>query len=127
MVELVFKYPEKKPPFFGIKFDVETEGMMLNQSWVRLKGKEWNARMEILGKKMELTIYSKKEFRHTYVVNNYDSVSLKKFLRETRQNDKINFGHVTQNSDGSHKIIRTGVNNAAWVLPITKIEVLSEH
>lgn len=127
MTELVFKYPERKPPFFGIKFDIETEAMRLNQTWINEYNKEWNIRIEIIGVRLELILYSKKEFKHTYVIYKYDRANLKKFMRELRQNDKINFGHVTENKDGSHKVVRTSVNNKVWVLPITKVEIYSEH
>ncbi len=50
-----------------------------------------------------------------------------KFMRETRQNDKINFGHLFVQQDSSHKIARVPKNNAPWVIPIGKIEIFHEH
>ncbi len=121
MIELVFKFPDKKPPFFGIQFDNEHEAALLNHSWIDiLKDKEWNAMIYVIGFKLELTIYSKREYQYTYKIYKYDRAALKKFIRETRQNDKINFGHVFC-TEGIHKIVRT-INNNVWVLPIKNIE-----
>lgn len=127
-LELVVKFPEKKPPFMGVLYENEFTGRRLNQSWVNTYGKfSYQIRIEPDLDFLKVTL-SQKELgeKYDYLISHYDERKLKDFLERTKNLKQINFGHVTKEFDDL-KIIKTSVGNKVWVVKVDNVEYFNEH
>jgi hypothetical protein len=127
-LELVFKFPEKKPPFMGVVYENEFTGKRLNQSWVNTYGSfSFQIRIEPDLDFLKLTL-SQKELgeKYDYLISRFDEPKLKDFLSRTKDLKQINFGHVLKEFDDL-KIIKTSVGFRPWVVKVDTVEFFNEH
>jgi hypothetical protein len=127
-LELVFKFPENKPPFMGVVYENEFTGKRLNQSWVNTYGSfSFQIRIEPDLDFLKLTL-SQKELgeKYDYLISRFDKNKLIEFLDKTKNLKQVNFGHVVKEFDDL-KIIKTSVGFKPWVVKVDNIEFFNEH
>ena len=123
-MELVLKQPKNKPPFLGIQFENEYKASTLNQNWPNsYRSSLYSIELEPEVEGMSLVIKLESfGFNYKYENVKYDPVKLSKWLLQTKAEKQYNFGHVIKVLD-THKVVRTTVNSALWVLKVKEINL----
>lgn len=123
-MDLVLKMPKGKPPFIGVLFlsqwDAQRTNKLLPDSYSM---DTYQISLEP-SHKLFLNLHNGTIHRARYELG-YDPVKLLRFLHQTRECRKFNFGHVYL-EDGDHKIALTTATMKKFVLKVDKVDVVAE-
>lgn len=127
-LELVIRYPDKKPPYVGILFQSSFTAGRTNQGWVNnYKNYFYQLRIEPLKDCLMITLSQKDyHWKYSYLIHKYDERKIQEFLLKVKNHKYFNFGHVVMEYDNMIPV-RTSVNMALWVLKIDNVEFLKER
>jgi hypothetical protein len=128
-MEIIFVLTENKPPFCGVVFDMDSEARMQNKSWVEdYKNFEWEAKLEFDNIRVTLTVWAlRTKLKHSYEFYKFNTNTLRIFIKECKNANYINYGHLIRNKDGSHQIAKTPAKNMKWAIKLSDLKFYEEQ